>query len=255
MALRIEKAACILLNLALAAAAQSFEFPVRHDHAFRDRPGTLRITSDGVAYTEAAGERPSAHRWTWAWTDIQQLYVSERRLSILTYQDSTWRLGVDREYAFEAAPGRNFAEVYRFLRQRLDQRLVAALADEDVRPLWQVPAKLLGRLWGSEGVLIVGPDRIVYKTARPGLSRTWRYQDIENLSSSGPFELTITTFERSKFHYGNRRAFNFQLKQALDETRYDELWRRLNVSHGLRLLTETAPQPAVAVSPPALAPY
>jgi hypothetical protein len=241
MALRIEKAACILLSVALTASAQSFEFPVRHDHAFRDRPGTLRITSDGVAYTETAGEKPSSHRWNWAWTNIQQFYVSEQRLTILTYQDSKWRLGVDREYTFEAAQGRSFSEVYAFLRQRLDQRMVAALADQDVRPLWQVPAKLLGRLWGSEGVLIVGPDRIVYQTARPGLSRTWRDQDIENLTSSGPFELTITTFERSKFHYGNRRAFNFQLKQPLDEKRYDELWRRVNASRGLRLLAETAP--------------
>lgn len=96
--------------------------------------------------------------------------------------------------------------------------------------------KRLGRIRGSEGALLVGADRIVYRTSRQGDSRTWRYSDIENISTSGPFQLTITTFERDKFHYGNYKGFNFQLKEALDEARYDELWRRLNQSKGLKLI-------------------
>ena len=49
-----------------------------------------------------------------------------------------------------------------------------------------------------------------------GASRTWRYQDIENISSSGPFQLTITTFERAKTHYGDLKGFNFELKRPLE---------------------------------------
>lgn len=222
--------------MVFAAAAGTFEFSVRHDHAFRDRPGVLRISSDGVAYAETAKKGKSGHSWSWRWEDIQQLVLAEHQLTVVTYQDSKWRGGVDREYTFRVTDRRNFGEAYSVLMQRLGQRLVAALADSEVRPLWQVPVKLLGRLWGSEGVLLVAGDRLAYRTAKPGKSRTWRYADIDNISSSGPFELTVTTFERSKFHYGNRKAFNFQLKAPLDEARYNELWRRWNQGQGLRVL-------------------
>ena len=96
---------------------------------------------------------------------------------------------------------------------------------------------LLGRVSGSEGALEVGADRIVYKTTKKRQSRTWRYGDIENISASGPFQLTLTTYERAKTHYGNLKGFNFQLKQALDEKRFNLLWRRVNQTKGLELLT------------------
>jgi hypothetical protein len=78
---------------------------------------------------------------------------------------------------------------------------------------------------------------MVYRTARKGESRAWRYSDIENVSSSGPFQLTITTYERARSHYGGLKGFNFQLKEPLDRERYDALWRRLNESKGLQFLT------------------
>jgi hypothetical protein len=61
--------------------------------------------------------------------------------------------------------------------------------------------------------------------------------DIDNVSSSGPFDLTITTFERAKLSYGDRKAFNFQLKQRIDERQYEALWRRLNQSKQLDYIT------------------
>jgi hypothetical protein len=37
-------------------------------------------------------------------------------------------------------------------------------------------------------------------------------------------------------HYGDRKGFNFQLKQPLDEARYNDLWLRLERSKGLQIL-------------------
>jgi hypothetical protein len=96
--------------------------------------------------------------------------------------------------------------------------------------------KRLLRFSGEQGVLQVGSNEIVYSPARKGESRTWRYEDIDNISSSGPFQLTIVTYERSKSDYGNRKQFNFQLKRRLEETQYNDLWLRLNASHGLTIL-------------------
>jgi hypothetical protein len=103
--------------------------------------------------------------------------------------------------------------------------------------LWEIPVKHLLRFGGDEGVLRVGVDEIVYQSAKASESRTWRYQDIENVSTTGPFQLTITTFERAKTHYGNLKGFNFEMKQQLDEAHYSDLWLRLNQSKGLKILT------------------
>ena len=102
--------------------------------------------------------------------------------------------------------------------------------------LWEIPAKHLVGFGGDEGVLQVGAGEIVYKSAKEGRSRTWRYEDIDNIASTGPFEFTITTFERARLDYGSRKQYNFQLKQRLDEKRYDALWLRLNRSKGLTVL-------------------
>jgi hypothetical protein len=37
-------------------------------------------------------------------------------------------------------------------------------------------------------------------------------------------------------HYGSRKSFEFELKQRLEEARYNDLWLRLNQSKGLKIL-------------------
>jgi hypothetical protein len=114
--------------------------------------------------------------------------------------------------------------------------LVAEIPDRPSLILWEIPVKHLRRFGGDEGVLQVGPNAVVYKSADQDASRTWRYEDIENISSSGPFQLTITTFERAKTQYGNLKGFNFQLKRRLEDAGYNDLWVRLNLSKGLNIL-------------------
>ena len=45
--------------------------------------------------------------------------------------------------------------------------------------------KLLGLIQGSQGTLLIGEDRIVYRTGQREESRTWRFSDIENIASAG----------------------------------------------------------------------
>lgn len=264
MALRIEKrtqitAGLIALLLAPAALAQQqFRYDVWHGHTRPPHPvwhgqlapnlktkfgnpGALTITDKGVSFEESYAEKKKPkhpHAWTWAYQDIQQLEIAPREVRVLTYKDNRWKLGADREYRFDLLPSEDsFAGAYQLLKDRLDQRFVAALADKEIQALWVIPVKLQGRIQGSEGVLQVGADRIVYSTDKKDTSRTWRYEDIENISSSGPFQLTLTTYERATAHYGNLKGFNFQLKKRLDEKKYNALWRRLNQEKGLDLLT------------------
>jgi hypothetical protein len=250
MEFRIEKATFALLSVFLlwappAFAQTEFRYDAWHGHS---RPphlrkagnmGALFITSSGILFKERypGGKRPKhPHEWFWDYRDIQQLKIEPRSVTILTYQNDKWRLGEDRQYQFDLVSEKTFEEAYRFLRERLDQRFVAGLAEQPSDVLWEIPVKHLLHLGGDEGVLHVGMDRLIYSSDKAGESRTWRYKDIENISTSGPFQLTVTTFEKSAAHYGDLKGFNFLLKQHLDDARYNDLWLRLNQSKGLKIL-------------------
>jgi len=246
MALRSEKATCAAVVTALALAPalfgqQELRYSVEHRHrTWWDGSGTLVITERGISYQETSKKKnkkpQDLHHGQWDYADIQQLYVSPQKLTVLTYQDRKWLLGMDKQWEFALAPGETFNAAYDLLKNRLDQRFVAAFAEREFTPLWEIPVKLLGRIRGSEGILEVGTDRIVYRTVARNQSRTWRLEDIENISSSGPFQLTLTTYERAKSHYGNLKGFNFQLKRALNEGQYNQLWRRIHQAKGLQFL-------------------
>jgi hypothetical protein len=250
MEFRIEKRALALLSgLALLAPAifaqEEFRYEAWHGHS---RPphikkagnmGALTITGSGISFEETykdARQPKHPHASRWVYQDIQQLRMGPRSLTVLTYKDNKWRLGADREYEFDLVSDKTFEGAYQFLKSRLDQRFVAAIPDQVSNVLWEIPVKHLLRFGGDEGTLQVGPDEIVYKSTKPGESRTWRYQDIDSIGSSGLFGLTITTFEHARTHYGNLKGFNFELKQQLDEARYNDLWLRLNQSKGLKIL-------------------
>ncbi len=249
MAFRAEKRviagiAGLLLAPALFAQ-QTFRYEVWHGHSRpphirrAGNPGTLTVSEAGVWFEESypGGKKPQhPHTWRWAYADIQQLKISPESLMVLTYQDNKWKLGADREYKFDLDSNRTFQEVYAMLKDRLDQRFVAALPASPATILWEIPVKHLVRFGGEEGVLRAGTDAVVYSSEQKGASRTWRYEDIDNISADGPFEMTITTFERARLDYGSRKQFHFQLKARLEEARYDDLWLRLNRSKGLKVL-------------------
>ncbi len=234
----------LLLSPALFAQ-QSFQYEAWHGHS---RPphikkagglGTLTISDTGVSFQETYkdGRTPKhPHAWRWDYQDIQQLKIAPKSVTVLTYKDNKWKLGADRMYQFDLVSDKTLEDAYNLLKSRLDQRLVATIADSPIRVLWEIPVKHSHRFAGDEGVLQVGTEEIVYKSVKTNESRTWRYEDIENISTSGPFQLTITSFERARMHYGSRKGFEFQLKQRLEEARYNDLWLRLNQSKGLKIL-------------------
>jgi hypothetical protein len=240
MEYRSQKASRSLALLLIAAPvwAADLTYDVRHQRALKDHEGVLTIGEKGVEYRQVRKKKPEkAERVQFDYQDIQELWVSSGKLVLVTYKDRKWLLGIDKEFEFFLPQGKSFEAAYTMLKDKLDRRFVAAVADAPAAILWELPVKLQGTLQGSEGTLFVGTDRIVYKTARSGQSRTWRYPDIENVSSSDPYQLTLTTYERAKSHYGSRKGFNFQLKQPLEEKRFQALWRRLNQDRNLTYLT------------------
>jgi len=206
-------ASCLILAAALASATQ---FTVRHKHLNGGCAGAMTVDETGVRFTGA-----KKHAWSWKYEDIQQLRLSPESIYILTYKDSKLRLGEDRAYTFTGKiPA---GELYALLKDRMDQRFVAAVGQALGLPTFSVPAKHLKPILGSEGILSFTTGAIVYSTPAKTESRTWRYADIENIASSGPFQLTITTLEK---------PFNFQLKQPITEARYNDLWLQIEKQNG-----------------------
>lgn len=259
MALRIEKrTGALVIALALSAPAifaQELRYDVWHGqsrlvhlppHAKKvGQTGTLTVSPTGISFDETypEGKKPKHPRsWHWDYDDIQQLKIAPKSLSVLTYADNKWKLGADRQYDFDLTADQTFTAAYDLLKDKLDQRFVAEVPDKVEDALWDIPVKHLLRFRGDQGMLQVGPDRIVYTSQDERDSRTWRFEDIDNISSSGPFQLTITTFERAKSQYGDRKGFNFQLKRPLDEARYNDLWLRLNRTKGLQILNSYTEQ-------------
>ncbi|MEB2362568.1 MAG: hypothetical protein HUU41_11175 [Bryobacteraceae bacterium] len=224
MEFRSQKTTIGLMLLALPAFG--LEFPAKHDHLWKYCAGTLRVSGDAVSF------KSPDHGWEWRYDEIQQAKLEPGALVVLTYKDRKWRAGLDWQVKLEG----DFVAAQTLLEENLGRRFVAALAGVVDTPLWKIPVKHLTRFGGSHGVLEVGESRVLYRTDAKGESRTWTLADIENISSSGPYQLTLTTFERAGSHYGNRKDFNFQLKQPLEEERYDTLWRRLHQHKGIRLL-------------------
>lgn len=227
----------------LGAAELSYE--VRHHRALKDHVGILTISDQGVGYQQL---KPTKKRSTdpkktskletvqFQYQDIQELWISPDKMVLVTYKDRKWLFGIDKEFEFFLPEGKTFEAAFTMLKDKLDRRFVAAMADAQVQADWELRVKRLGMIQGSEGILMVGSDRIVYKTTSPRQSRTWRFQDIENVSTSDRYQLTLTTFERAKTHYGGMKGFNFQLKQPLDEKLFEELWKKLNRGKGLQFL-------------------
>jgi hypothetical protein len=211
------------LILAWAMAATAAQFPMRHRHLHGGCQGTLDVSETGVRFTG-----PKGHAWQWKLDQIRQLELAPDRIAVVSYENGKLP-GTERSYEFiGAAPA---AELYALLKDRMDQRLVAELAPPPGRAGWSLPVKHVGRV-GSLGSLELTPETIAYRTQAVDGSRTWRYADIAGISSSGPFQLTITTLERAPAQYGGRRDFNFELQQPIAEDRYNELWLRIEMKNG-----------------------
>jgi len=215
-----------------ALAQPPMRFDARHDHLRRFCAGSLTVDEQGVRFES---ETKKKHSWQTTYQDARQIQMLDNgEFLLLTYKDNKWRLGADREFHLRVVDKQFAAQVGPWLERRLQRRFVSGWADA-AQPLWQLPVKRLLRFSGSEGVLVVAEDQIRYRSDKPGQSRAWLFSDIDSISTSDPYQFTVTSFERARGHYGDRKSFNFQLKQPLSEERYNELWLRLEKSKGLQI--------------------
>ncbi|MGA2261171.1 MAG: hypothetical protein ABSH28_07040 [Acidobacteriota bacterium] len=207
--------------------AQEVRFPVRHHRLLKSRPGELIFGETGVEYR--ANEKKDAR--TWKYGDIQQLgLLSPKELTILTYEDSKWKLGKDLFYRFEITTGEITPALWAQLQARLTRPVVSALIPPDIVPKFTIPVKHLRGFGGTQGTLDIADQYVIYKTDAPKDSRIWRYQDITSVGTTGPYQLRLTSMDRTEGEFGGERNFVFSLKERLAPGAYDFIWWKINGS-------------------------
>jgi hypothetical protein len=193
------------------------------------KSGELRFGAEALEF-EAKG---ADERLRWKYADIQLFdRVTRNELRILTYEDSKWKLSLDRELRFTLTAGEISDELFEQIRARLhrpaNDRVLDDGPDEADEPARRLPTKHLHPLGGCEGELLFFEDRIVHASDDQRHNREWRIRDaVEGVWSSDRYRLEIHVREPRAGRPGEIRVWRFQLKQPLEPDLYDRLKREL----------------------------
>ena len=215
----------LILALLIAGPVSAQTLQVRHDHdPWGSCEGELHITENGIRYDTEKQE----HQRDWAWVDIQGFdRQSRERFSVLSYEDLSWHLGLDRSFDFTVLPGEDGLEQSTF--ERIEQGLARPVTDripKALEPEYQVAVKHLHVFGGCEGTLTFGDEWVVYDTAHTEDARSWRRNShIANVWSSNQFELELRVLEENQWAFDKAKRFVFQLKEPLDRNYYEALRR------------------------------
>ena len=200
-------------------------FKVKHDHGIRGCQGELVFGDTSVEYRTS--HKKDAR--VWKYEDIQQLgLLSPKKISLLTYEDQRLEFGKDKIFNFQLAEGTISQSLWTFLQGKLTKPLVSEIVPANIKFKYEIPVKHQHAFGGCQGTLEVGEQYVVYQTANKSHSRIWRYEDISSIGSTGPFELRLSTMERTGGEYGAEKNYIFDLKRRLDPAAYDFVWWKLN---------------------------
>lgn len=237
--LRLMGAAVLALLVgSTARAAGPLEFPVTTGHLRHGSSGTLVFDDKGVEYKTA--KKGASRRWTYE--QIKQVQVrTPKRVVIRTYEDKGFfKWWTDRDVQFDVLKGEITPELSAFLLTATPRPvLMAVLPPATGRLRYQVPVKHLHARTGETGDLLLYDNALVYRTARPGESRYWRFEDLASAFATDRFRLSVLTYEGGG---GDTKSFEFQLRSDLPSGFFDALWSSMNVPAPLHGGTRGAPE-------------
>lgn len=202
-----------------SAQTVQWQTPARWQRTLKkSEPGTLSLDADGVEFRSAKFSQ------RWKYIEIHTFDLSQRELTLLTYQNRHWHEPGERPFRFtlgEAMPPELAAQ----FTARVGKPVRNGIPTTKTTALAEIPAH--HRVWsgGSNGTLRLKEDGIDYVTENGRDSRTWRWVDIQTIANPDPYEFRVT---------GYREIVEFDLKQALAQSVFEKLWDRLYTA-GLNL--------------------
>ncbi len=214
-----------MTTFSFVVRGEETRFSVQHQHALRSCKGELVFKEDTVEYATTHKD----HARLWKYQDIQQLgLLGPKEISVLTYEDQKIKFGKDRSFHFKVTAGEITPALWAYLETKVNKPLVSAVFPRESTPQFQIPVKHLRGWGGTQGVLEISDQYVIYRTEAPKDSRIWRYENISSLGSTGPYQLRLTAMERVNGEYGGEKNFVFDLKERLNEEAYDFVWWKLN---------------------------
>lgn len=218
----------VLCGARVPLLAEEQRFQVKHDHGFRSCRGELIFREDEVEYVTS--HKKDAR--TWKYLDIQQLgLLGDRKVAVVTYEDRKLQFGKDKVFNFELTEGSLSPLLWKTLQARLTKPLVSAVIPQVQTPRYLLPVKHQHALGGCQGSLEIGEHEVIYKTSQASDSRIWRYDHLSSIGSTGPYQLRLTSMERTNGELGGDKNFIFDLKHRLDSEVYDFLWKKVNAAN------------------------
>jgi hypothetical protein len=207
-----------------AAFGQSFQSEL-DGPLWKEKSGELRFTDEAVEFLPKGED--DARRWSFE--DIQLFdLVSRTELRLLTYKDSKWKLGRDRELRFQLLSGEINDALFDRIQAKLTRPANDRVIEDSAEPRQRLAVKHLHPIGGCEGEILFYDQHIVYDSRQDGHDRDWRFGDaVEGVWSSDRYELELQVREPEAGHPGEFKTWRYQLKAPLDASLYEELKRRV----------------------------
>lgn len=225
--LNIWAAICGAIAMPITSPAQTTEWQASakwHRTLKKAEHGTLFVDRDGVEFRSADAGKKRAFSHRWKYVDIHTFDLSQRELTLLTYQNRPWHEPGERPFRFtlsESMP----PDIAAQLTERVGKPVRNGVPLPSVATVEEIPAHRRAWSGGTNGTLRLKDDGIDYVTENGRDSRSWRWADIQTLANPNPYELRVTAF---------REIVEFDLKQPLSRDVFERMWDRLYAS-GLNL--------------------
>lgn len=184
----------------------------------RAEAGTLLLDANGVEF------QSTRFRRRWEYVDIHTFDLSERELTLLTYENRRWHEPGERPFRFSLSEPMP-AETAAYLTERVGKPVRNGAPPSTPAAVEEIPAHRRAWSGGSNGMLQLKDDGIDYLTEKEGDSRSWRWADVQTLANPNPFELRVTAY---------RETVEFDLKRPLAREVFERMWDRLYAT-GLNL--------------------
>ena len=214
----------LFVSFLAAATAWSETFQVEHSHSWRSCKGKLVFGDTTVEYIAEKKE----HSRSWKYEDIQQLAITPGRISILTFDARKIEFGADQAFNFKLLSGTLSDQFRMEISKKLTRPIVSGILPAKIDARFFIPARHRLFLKSSQGILEFGEETIAYRSAEPGSSRIWRYDELLSMGSTGPFQLRLGALQKTGGEYGEEKNYVFDLKRRMTSEEYDFLWDKIN---------------------------
>lgn len=190
-----------------------------------DGRGVLVVSDDAIEFRAKDDERSRR----WSYEDIQYFdRVSTQEIIVLTYEDSGWKLGRDRQFRFVLSEGEFtdalFDQVSRGIGRPVTNRVFEVREAVEM----ELPVKHLHALGGCEGTLLFTKNEVYYRTSHARDARQWQLRrDVDSVWSHDRYHLELHVYDNNRREFSRAKVYKFDLKRPLDPEWYRGLKLRL----------------------------